>query len=105
MVDAIHRIERKRSDCPSEERGEILAAYRESWMTQKSFAKSWGLNVGTLRNWLYSSNPPAGQGEGFIEISVSGQIAEVATLRFPGGTTMEFPLERSALARELGEPC
>jgi len=93
-----------------EERSEILAAYRESGMTQKSFAESWGLNTGTFRSWLYASGEPVGQGEGFIEVAVSGQVVEIATLRFPGGTTLEFPLEaleRSALAlaRELGEPC
>lgn len=101
---------KKRVSLSKQDRGEILAAYRESDLSQKSFAESWGLNVGTLRNWLYCADPPPGRGEGFIEVSVGGPAPAVATLRFPGGTTLDIPLEaleRSAvaLARELGDPC
>ena len=79
-------------------------------MTQKSFADSRSLNVGTFRSWLYSADPTPVRGDGFIEVSIGGHAAAIATIRFPGGTTLDLPLdalERSAvaLARELGSPC
>ena len=102
----------RRATLSKQERGEILAAYRGSGMTQKRFAESRGLNVGTLRNWLYSAGSPPGRGDGFVEVSLGAQAraAAVATIRFPGGTTLEIPLEafeRSAMAlvRELARPC
>lgn len=93
-----------------QERGEILAAYRESGMTQKRFAESWGLNVGTLRNWLYSAGSAPGSGDAFVEVSLGNQAGAVATIRFPGGTSLEMPLEAfersaTALVRELARPC
>lgn len=101
---------KKRVTLSKKERGEILAAYRESAMTQKLFAESWGLNVGTLRNWLYSADSAPGRGGGFVEVSLGGQAAAIATIRFPGGTTLEIPIEafeRSAVAlvREFARPC
>ena len=92
------------------EREDIISAFRESGMTQKSFADSRSLNVGTFRSWLYSADPTPGRGDGFIEVSIGGHAAAIATIRFPGGTTLDLPLdalERSAvaLARELGSPC
>lgn len=101
---------KRRVTLSKKERGEILAAYRESGMTQKRFAESWGLNVGTLRNWLHCAGPDPVRGDGFVEVSLGGQAAAIATVRFPGGTSLEMPLEafeRSAvdLVRELARPC
>ncbi|MDE0768041.1 MAG: hypothetical protein OSB19_06585 [Opitutaceae bacterium] len=41
-------IRKKNLRLSKEERAEILAAYRESGMTQKSFAESWGAEYGHL---------------------------------------------------------
>lgn len=49
---------RKQARLNQTEKLELLEAYKKSGMTQADFAKSWGLNLGTFRSWLYKGPIP-----------------------------------------------
>ena len=55
----------RRKHRSAEERERIVAAFRESGLSQEAFAKKRGINVGTLRSWIYrpkkKSKPKATQ--------------------------------------------
>ncbi len=72
----------------------LLEDYRQSGLSQTAFARERGLNVGTLRGWLYKSRK--NQTDGLCEVALrrdSGQADKAAALiRLPNGSEVELPL-------------
>lgn len=69
---------------------EVVAAYRRSGQTQTAFARSRGVGVAALRNWLYRDRPAApradGGTSGFVPVRVIGKSRNgaVADAAMPG---------------------
>ena len=89
---------------------EVVAAYRRSGQTQAAFARSRGVGVAALRNWLYRDRPAAprrvrGAG-GFVPVRVIGEshnggVGDAArpgpalVVRWPAGASMEVHMAPS----------
>jgi hypothetical protein len=100
------------------ERAQVLGEYRASGLTQEKFAAQAGINVGTLRGWIYKKRPAVG-GE------APGHLAPVrivggarpgpptrgaVTVRWPQGIEVEIAVELDhtgieRLVRTLLAPC
>ena len=71
---------------------ELAAAYRRSGQTQATFARSRGVGVAALRNWLYrdrpAAPPSASRTRGFVPVRVLGGSGNgaVADAAGPGAT-------------------
>jgi transposase-like protein len=57
------------------ERARLVAAYHASNLTQEAFARAHGLNVGTLRGWLYRGDAEACVS--FVEVPAPPSAAAV----------------------------
>jgi hypothetical protein len=100
------------------ERGQLLRKYRASGQTQESFAARMGINVGTLRGWIYKQRPPATADHGPlapVRIVDDARAAKITTrgaitVRWPQGIEVEVAVELDnagalRLVRELLAPC
>ena len=98
------------------ERAEWVEAYRTSGQTQAGFAKVYGINVATLRGWIYHWRAADHAEPGRIEpvrivgggFSGATMARAAITVRWPQG--IEFAVELDAagverLVRELLVPC
>ena len=93
----------------AKDRERILAAYRESGLTQSEFAKTHKLNVGTLRGWIYrppkrSLEEAEGNSARFIEVKAERNVGRPLILRVGPGIELELeelppPEYLAALAR------
>ena len=104
---------------------EAVAAYRRSGQTQTAFARSLGVGVAALRNWLYRDRPAAprrsDEAGGFVPVraiggSRNGAVAGAAmpgaalVVRWPAGASVEVHVAPSTpgvaepIAAPLG-PC
>lgn len=79
-----------------EERGQLVAAFRASGLTQAEFASRAGITISALQNWLYSPKAklvfeaPAAK-EGFVRIVGAGdEIKGSVTVRFDDRVAIEF---------------
>lgn len=87
----------------SPNRGQWVAKYRASGLSQSQFAERHGLKLSTLRQWIYRPEPrrvrrgalrPA-----FQEIALSGVLFPdnwAAELRLPGGIVLRLNGQASA---------
>jgi transposase-like protein len=57
------------------ERARLVAAYHASNLTQEAFAHRHGINVGTLRGWLYRGEASAQVS--FVEVAAAPETAAV----------------------------
>ena len=102
----------------SAERGKLLREYRASGQTQESFAARMGLNVGTLRGWIYQQGAPAPADRGSMApVRIVGDVRPVnmtthgaVTIRWPQGIEVEVAVALDGagtlrLVRELLAPC
>lgn len=100
------------------EREKLLAEYRTSGLTQERFAAEEGINVGTLRGWLYQQSRRRREvGNRFAPVQVQGLGAgamnspsRTVTLRWPQGVEVEIKAELADagminLVRELLTVC
>jgi hypothetical protein len=94
------------------EQERLVAEYRASGLTQEGFAAQAGINIGTLRGWLYNKQRRSAGEEGghFAPVRVSGARAGAVTLRWPQGMELEITTELDragvvSLVRELLTPC
>ena len=100
------------------ERGQLLREYRASGQTQESFAARLGINVGTLRGWIYKQRPPAPADHGpLTPVRIVGDVPPAklttrgaVTIRWPQGIEVEVAValdDASAvrLVRKLLAPC
>ncbi len=67
----------------------IIAAYRESGLTQVAFARKRDLKLRTLRKWLGKERVM--RGPAFREVRVPVRSGGETTIRLPGGVEMEVP--------------
>lgn len=99
------------------ERVEVLSAYRASGLTQEQFARRAGINLGTLRGWIYKQ-PALGREApgGFAPVRiVSGTRPNqptrgAVTVRWPQGLEVEIAVELDRagieqLVQTLLAPC
>ena len=108
---------RKRRHRSLAERTALLGKYRASGLTQEKFATRAGINLGTLRAWIYRKNPAASDGRShFAPVRVVDDVLPLTksrgaiTVRWPQGIAVEIALDldpRGALhlIRELLSPC
>jgi transposase-like protein len=75
------------------ERARLVAAYRASNLTQEAFARAHGLNVGTLRGWLYRGDSEARVS--FVEVSAAPSSAAV-TVELGHGVRVRFAVAPAA---------
>lgn len=100
------------------ERGQLLRKYRASGQTQESFAARMGINVGTLRGWIYKQRPPATADHGpLAPVRIVDDLRPTKstrrgaiTVRWPQGIEVELAVELDdtgtlRLVRELLAPC
>lgn len=100
------------------ERGKLLREYRASGQTQESFAARMGINVGTLRGWIYKQRPPAAGEDGALApVRIVGDARPAKmptraaiTIRWPQGIEVEVAVDLDGagtlrLVRELLAPC
>ena len=98
------------------ERVEILSAYRASGLTQEKFALEAGINLGTLRGWIYRQPAMGGEASGqFAPVRIVGALPEAKgvgtiTVRWPQGIEVEIAFGADSagavrLVRELVAPC
>ncbi len=73
---------------------QLLAEYRESGQTQELFARERGLNVGTLRGWLYRKqrNEAADLREVLVQAGSGRQAQASVVVRTARGVEVELPL-------------
>lgn len=73
---------------------ELLKDYRQSGLSQVAYARERGLNVGTLRGWLYKNRKVATGG--LCEVVLGCERAErdeaMAVVRLANGSEVELPL-------------
>jgi len=111
------RRRRARVHC-SAERTRVVDAYRTSGLTQEQFAAKAGVNVGTLRGWIYKKTAPLrGKALGFVPVRIIADKASAATksrsaitVRWPQGIEVELAVDLDGsgalrLVRELLSPC
>ena len=93
------------------ERKKVLAQLRASGLTQRGFAAQAGINLGTLRGWIYKEREPKKKKTGhFAAVQLSGAKPGAVTLRWPQGIEVEITTELDqaqvvAMVRELLTPC
>ena len=98
------------------EREELVEAYRTSGQTQTGFAKVHGINVATLRTWIYQRRAADHAEPGRMEPVriVGGSLAggtrarPAITVRWPQGIELAVELDAAGverLVRELLAPC
>jgi len=93
------------------ERKKVLAQLRASGLTQRGFAAQAGINLGTLRGWIYKEREPKKKKTGhFAAVEVRGPKAGAVTVRWPQGVEVEITTELDsaqviAMVRELLTPC
>lgn len=100
------------------ERGKVLREYRASGQTQEAFAARMGINVGTLRGWIYKQRPPATADRGSmapVRIVDDARPTKLTrrgavTVRWPQGIEVEIAVDLDdigtvRLVRELLAPC
>lgn len=72
---------------------EWVERFRESGQSQVDFGKAHGINVGTLRQWIYRRRNQESKGAGNLlavkVVEPSGHLPAVI-VRFPGGVEVEF---------------
>lgn len=99
------------------ERAEVLSAYRGSGLTQAQFARQAGINLGTLRGWIYKQ-PAVGREApgGFAPVRIVGgprptePTRGAVTVRWPQGLEVEIAVELDPagverLVQTLLAPC
>ena len=90
-----------------------MAEYRASGLTQEGYAAQAGINVGTLRGWIYNNKPgrtTSGGGSYFAPVRLSSARPGAVTLRWAQGMELEIAMnidkaEVTSLVRELLAPC
>ena len=93
------------------ERKKVLARLRASGLTQRGFAAQAGINLGTLRGWIYKEREPKKKKTGdFAAVQLSGAKPGAVTMRWPEGIEVEITTELDqaqvvAMVRELLKPC
>lgn len=99
------------------ERERWVEAYRTSAQTQAVFAKAHGINLATLRGWIYETRAVNNGEPGRIEPVriVGGGLADATrargaaiTVRWPQGIELAVELDAAGverLVRELLAPC
>jgi DNA-binding transcriptional regulator YiaG len=93
------------------ERKKVLAQLRASGLTQRGFAAQVGINLGTLRGWIYKEREPKKKMTGhFAAVQLSRAKSGAVTLRWPQGIEVEITTELDqaqvvAMVRELLTPC
>jgi len=83
-----------------EEIDRLIAAFKNSGQTQTAFADEHGLNVGTLRGWLYKRRSRPAEPDSFREVLVSAPVRPLnpgagegtVIVRTAGGAEVELPL-------------
>ena len=98
--DAAKRDERGRRIVEENERGRLLAAYAESGLTQKAFARREGINYHTFVAWLGRSRRAA---DADATAQVPVRFREVALENTGTGAPLEARLPGGILVRG-GEP-
>lgn len=82
------RVRRNRGEI-----GALLAAFRESNLSQAAFAQEHKLNLGTFRSWLSKFRPGVGgdkdRMEGFCAVTLREGGNGPFLLRLPGGIEIE----------------
>ena len=113
----IRREGRKQRHRSLAERTVLLGEYRASGLTQEKFATRAGINLGTLRAWIYRKQPPAADGRShFAPVRVVDDVPPrtksrgSVTVRWPQGVAVEIALDLDTLGalhliRELLSPC
>jgi len=108
---------RKRRYRSLAERTVLLGEYRASGLTQEKFATRAGINLGTLRAWIYRKNPATPDGRShFAPVRVVDDVPAMTksrgavTVRWPQGVAVEIALDLDThgalhLIRELLSPC
>jgi hypothetical protein len=92
------------------QRGEVVAAYRASGLTQAQYAAQAGLKLATLRGWIYRP-PRASERVGFASVQLRGPTPGVVTLRWlRPGVEVELAVDLDGtsvvrLVRDLLAPC
>ena len=76
------------------QRDRILAAYRQSSLTQPEFARQYNIGISTLRTWLrQSASKPPSSAAAFLPVpnllSQPG-LAPAYRLQWPGGLVLEL---------------
>ncbi len=99
------------------ERVKVLSAYRASGLTQAQFARRAGINLGTLRGWIYKQSALGRDAPGgFAPVRIVGGTRANAptrgavTVRWPQGLEVEIAVELDRagveqLVRTLVAPC
>ena len=96
------------------EREQWLRAYRASALTQERFAAEHGINVTTLRSWIYKPAGAGNEGGGFAPVQIVGArplgSRQAITVRWPQGVEVELAVDLDGsgvvrLVRELLAPC
>lgn len=98
------------------EREQMVEAYRASGQTQAVFAHERGINLTTLRTWIYRRRAEDHAGPGRIEpvrivgggFSGGTMARSAITVRWPQGIEFAFELDAAGverLVRELLAPC
>jgi len=81
--------------------------YRRSGQTQTAFAAEHGIEVGTLRQWLYRRRDQEAESPGRllpVRVVEDGGRVPAVVVRFPGGVEVEFVrgVEITELSRLIG---
>jgi transposase-like protein len=96
------------------EREQLLQDFRSSGLTQVRFAAEHGVNVTTLRSWIYKAAEADDQSGGFAPVQIVGARSTGArnaiTVRWPQGVEVELAVDLDGsgvvrLVRELLAPC
>ncbi len=108
--ELVHLGERRdrlgRRRYPAERRQQLLAAFRESGMTRRAFARREGMRYTTLCTWVEKEAKTAGQAEAvvrFAEVAVPAGASASLEVRLPDGTLLRGgdALELAALVRAV----
>ncbi len=99
------------------ERAQVLSEYRASGLTQEKFAVQAGINLGTLRGWIYKVATVSREAPGhFAPVRLVGGARPnpptrgAVTGRWPQGIAVEIAVELDGagverLGRTLVAPC
>ena len=96
------------------EREQLLQDFRSSGLTQERFAAEHGINVTTLRSWIYKRAGAGNEGGGFAPVKIVGArpvgSRQAITVRWPQGVEVELAVDLDGsgvvrLVRELLAPC